>query len=180
MHMCTYMSIHQPRCMHICVCACPCAQASTQYLNVQSHKNLILMKLAFFRLPCSILQLLFLESCGDLSLFLLSARQCGEERWSGYYLLLITLLNLSLLGRDFQMAAVLRWANPHSCFLLFCLSFWHWVLIIVSESSYRVLQVMISKPRSDLHVNLPALQKLDAMLLVHYSLFGIACTCFDW
>ncbi len=36
------------------------------------------------------------------------------------------------------------------------------VLNIVSN----LMQVMVSRPRSDLHINLPALRKLDTMLVV--------------
>lgn len=35
------------------------------------------------------------------------------------------------------------------------------------------LQIMIPKARSDVHVNLPALQKLDSMLIVCYIVYHL-------
>ena len=40
------------------------------------------------------------------------------------------------------------------------------VCVALTTCIYFLEQVMITRPRSDLHVNLPALRKLDAMLLV--------------
>lgn len=37
---------------------------------------------------------------------------------------------------------------------------------------YDVFQVMASTPRSDIYINLPALQKLDMMLIVRQVLFS--------
>jgi hypothetical protein len=56
------------------------------------------------------------------------------------------------------------------------------VLLPLSNASFDVFQVMASTPRSDIYMNLPALQKLDMMLTVRqvsfskvalfYGLFG--------
>ena len=54
--------------------------------------------------------------------------------------------------------------------------------LISSEKSCSVLscaiwtQVMVSRPRSDLNINLPALRKLDSMLLVSLTLYSF----FPW
>jgi hypothetical protein len=40
--------------------------------------------------------------------------------------------------------------------------------LIIDHSSIRAVQVMATRPRSDIYINLPALEKLDAMLIVRF------------
>jgi hypothetical protein len=40
--------------------------------------------------------------------------------------------------------------------------------LITDHSSIRALQVMATRPRSDIYINLPALEKLDAMPIVGF------------
>jgi hypothetical protein len=40
--------------------------------------------------------------------------------------------------------------------------------LISDHSSIRAVQVMATRPRSDIYINLPALEKLDAMLIVRF------------
>lgn len=45
------------------------------------------------------------------------------------------------------------------------------LVVCFSSKISLYFQVMTSRQRSDLHVDLPALRKLDKMLLVRYSLY---------
>lgn len=143
-------------------------------------------------------QLRCLVSYGDWNHYARNDERNGVGKWNGFCLLVITLLSLCLHGKLFRMGAALRWIKLHALFHIPTTGYQlGWELYVAPDfMSMRVLlaspqpchqaeelivdicnreQVMISRPRSDLHINLPALRKLDAMLLVNQPhVFGFS------
>jgi hypothetical protein len=116
-------------------------------------------------------------------------RTIWRREWNGFSLSVITLWSLFLHCKLFQMVVLRRlgWLSwffgPCSSIWLvhileFCLAtkltiwkkvatMYHRVLVhILMATPCLMLQVMLSRPRSDVQLNLPALQKLENMLLV--------------
>ena len=128
------------------------------------------------------LQHQFLGNCGNWSRYQRIERANGEGKWTGCSPLPTIWLNWFLLNNTVPMAGPWRY---------FPFLFVHWKSNIIfpyaqgftlPSSSFFLKffvweQIMTPKAHEDIHINLPALHKLDSMLIVCSLCGPIKITC---
>ncbi|KAL3738518.1 hypothetical protein ACJRO7_019965 [Eucalyptus globulus] len=102
----------------------------------------------------------FLGSCGSWNHCLKKGRANGGEKWIGWCPQLTIWLSWS------QPSKMVPMATPWRYFCTPLVLRVQYMLCSNLRSSFLIMeQIMTPKARADIHVNLPALQKLDSMLI---------------